>query len=293
VIDLPSMDGFYCVRDFLVAEKKRRDKQRQETEHLVALKSDEDEVRQQRLEQNEIKGALDNKGRSSLHLAAWTGQQDMVEQLLEKNQQIDERDLQGRTALHLAALAGKYSVVQILLERKAQTDVVDSDDRTALHLTAWAGFPVVVNLLLRCLKEFEGVPSPSPSDTAYKDEELRKKNAEGKSKVLDAKDINGWTPLSLAAGNGRVSVVRLLLKRGADLLSLDKKCRTALVLAGENNQEKIRKLILEEWSGGRDSRDTVSPWTWGSQLPQFDSNCLPDLLDPLESKTCLPIPPLP
>jgi ankyrin repeat protein len=72
---------------------------------------------------------------------------------------------------------------------------------------------------------------------------LLKKGAELESKD----DSGGWTPLWLAAGNGHEAVVKLLLKKGAELESKeDSGGRTPLSLAAGNGHEAVVKLLLEK-----------------------------------------------
>ena len=64
---------------------------------------------------------------------------------------------------------------------------------------------------------------------------------------LDLKDSYSRTPLSWAAENGHEVVVKLLLEKGAELETKDKKYgRTPLSRAAENGYEAVVKLLLEK-----------------------------------------------
>jgi ankyrin repeat protein len=67
--------------------------------------------------------------------------------------------------------------------------------------------------------------------------------------------IEGVTPLWLAAGYGHEAVMRLLLQKGADVDSKDKRNdRTPLSLAVEKGQEAVVKLLVEK-GADVDSKD--------------------------------------
>ena len=58
-------------------------------------------------------------------------------------------------------------------------------------------------------------------------------------------DSNGWTVLHAASRNGHLGVVKLLLRRGADVDVLDKDGRSAAELASGNDQADVAKFISE------------------------------------------------
>jgi ankyrin repeat protein len=66
--------------------------------------------------------------------------------------------------------------------------------------------------------------------------------------------------LPLAAENGHKAVVKLLLEKGAELDSEDRRDQIPLSLAAENEHEAVVKLLLKE-GAELDSKDI------GSQMP--------------------------
>ena len=58
--------------------------------------------------------------------------------------------------------------------------------------------------------------------------------------------VDGLTPLLLAADTGNLSIVEVLLNRGADIDATDEQGRTALFLATERGHEDIVSLLLEK-----------------------------------------------
>lgn len=64
-------------------------------------------------------------------------------------------------------------------------------------------------------------------------------------------NIDGQTPLWLAAAKGHEAIVRLLIKEGADIHIKDKHGRTPLLLAAMKGHEAILQLLLNK---GADTR---------------------------------------
>src|SRR5205807_1922054 len=96
----------------------------------------------------------------------------------------------GFTALHVAVLNGKASIVQLLLKNNAKVNTKDESNWTVLHHACEDGHIDVVQLLLEHC-----------SNTDF----------------LDAITKAGSTALYLAAGNGKASIVQLLLKNNAQV----------------------------------------------------------------------------
>ncbi len=63
---------------------------------------------------------------------------------------------------------------------------------------------------------------------------------------LNAKNMQGWTPLMWATECGRTKVVRMLLNHGADALAKDHDGDTALMIAAYHGNEEIVKSLLEK-----------------------------------------------
>ena len=60
---------------------------------------------------------------------------------------------------------------------------------------------------------------------------------------------DGWTPLHLAAGNGHLEVVKLLLEKSADVTVANNGGWTPLNSAASNGHNEMVKLLLEKGAG--------------------------------------------
>jgi len=162
-------------------------------------------------------------GLSPLHMAAREGQVEMLD-LISCHPRMDPNllDRAGRTALHLAAYPGNISCLALLLSIEG----------------------VQVNLLAE--QEGEGVLHRACRGGALEEVELL---LEEKSLDCDLEDSEGRTGLMVAAMEGRIGVVKLILRakrfRGdIDVNKQDKRGRSAVQLACSRGE--VVQLLIEE-----------------------------------------------
>ena len=70
-----------------------------------------------------------------LHVAARTGQHEVLNYLLSKQANINSRDAHGRTPLHLAALNSQLECQLLLVKHGAQLNAEDNAKMTPLHMS--------------------------------------------------------------------------------------------------------------------------------------------------------------
>ena len=85
----------------------------------------------------------------------------------------------------------------------------------------------------------------------------------------DAKDVDGRTPLSWAAGGGHEAVVKLLLEKSAEPEAKDNRGQTPLLWAAEKGHEAVVKLLLEKGA---------APGSKGIIILDFSNNIAPFVL---------------
>jgi len=149
-----------------------------------------------------------------LHEAAALGDVVAVEQALARSPDgLFLLSPDGWTALHLAAFFGREPVVRLLLARGADANLWGRAFERNLPLHAACagrtGKPDVVRALI-----------PATHD-------------------IDARQGGGWTPLMLAAANGMVDSVALLLDAGADRALTNDAGKTAVALAREHGHTDL------------------------------------------------------
>ncbi|KAL2609562.1 hypothetical protein R1flu_028135 [Riccia fluitans] len=173
----------------------------------------------------------DQTGRTALHIAAASGNVDMVEMLLEAGAIVDVVSKSGQTPLLEAVYMGHFEIVLSLLGRGASTEAKNSIGWTAIHLAASWNHVDIVSLLIE-------------------------KGAE-----LEAADREGRTALHSAVTEGHVECVKLLLEAGADPDARSLDGRTALYRAAAKGDEVLAELLLE-WGACKDLKtaDGKSPY---------------------------------
>lgn len=94
--------------------------------------------------------AMDNKGRTALHLACSIGNADIVRELLDRGADANRWDFAKKmTPLHCAASASSQECIQLLLQRGASVNA-GIEKRSALHVATEKNAIKCVEVLLKC-----------------------------------------------------------------------------------------------------------------------------------------------
>ncbi len=175
------------------------------------------------------------RGRTALHIAADTGNHDVVLMLLRARAHIEAWDKEGRTPLHLAAAAGHRYAVEVLVKKRANVHAQDKKGRTPLHLAVQTNAsklhtPVLPNAVMEWLID--------------------------RRADVNAKDDEGRTPLHLAAQANKIKSVRYLLENPrskANKNAKDNAGRTALEVAVYAGSTFVAEKLIKEYK--------MDPWS--------------------------------
>ncbi|PIN24368.1 26S proteasome regulatory complex, subunit PSMD10 [Handroanthus impetiginosus] len=135
---------------------------------------------------------------SALHVAAASGQIEVLSLLLDRSVTPDILNRHKQTPLMLAAMHGKISCVTKLIEAGANILMFDSrNGRTCLHYAAYYGHSDCLQVILSAARA-----SPVAASWGY-------------SRFVNTRDGKGATALHLAARQGCSECVHVLLDNGA------------------------------------------------------------------------------
>ncbi|KAE9462500.1 hypothetical protein C3L33_05599, partial [Rhododendron williamsianum] len=170
---------------------------------------------------------------SPLHYSAAQGHHEIVSLLLESGVDINLRNYRGQTALMQACQYGHWEVVQILILFKANIHRADYiNGGTALHLAALNGHSRCIRLLLT-----DYIPSiPNAWNILSKMSENESSVSEfdesALHEIINRPADGSITALHMAALNGHVETVQLLLDLGASVSEVTVEDGTTIDLIG-------------------------------------------------------------
>jgi len=167
----------------------------------------------------------------------------------------------GKTCFHMAALSGEVELVDLLLQAGVPAYDVDSAGNTALVLSIWSRNFDFASRLLQTVNS-SGLSTAQRADYVNRQGELGRNATHwaalhGSVSLLDAlsvaadgrldaeaRDVAGDTPLLLAAKADRVGVLRWLVGRNCDVNARGELGRTALhwtVMAAD--RDAVERLL--------------------------------------------------
>lgn len=159
--------------------------------------------------------------------AARNGDLDSLKKILGKNNiDINGIDREGWSALFWSVCNGQYEAVQLLLNFGADINLSDQRGRTPFFVAAFKGYLNIVQLFL---KKYDCLTNSNHFEPNF----------------FNTRDHDDWTPLSGAAYNGHLRVVKFLVESKADINLPDKDGWTPLCWAVCNGHLQVVKFLLE------------------------------------------------
>lgn len=188
----------------------------------------------------------DSNGRTALHLAARSGQEDvashLTEALIQSHYEVKDKD--GRTALHLAAQSGHVGLT-LFLVKAWKGGILEEDNKghTPLKPAIEQGHSEVVRILLNSAVEFDNVGNVLQEAAKWGFKEICELCVERMGGV-DWPDENMQTALHHAALGGHYKVVQYLVDCGANTEAEDDSSDSLLWLAAFANKAMVTKVLL-------------------------------------------------
>ncbi|KAJ1475622.1 ankyrin repeat-containing domain protein [Baffinella frigidus] len=152
-------------------------------------------------------GAILKGGRTPLHHAAYWGHKAAIEALLAAKADVHAQSDCGETPLHWAARMGQEAAIKALLAAKADVHAQNEGGRTPLHRAAYSG------LEIKTFQAAKADGSAENHDDLGQEAAIRALLAAKAD--LNAKDIDGNTPLLLAVAYRQTSAAQVLREAGA------------------------------------------------------------------------------
>ena len=194
----------------------------------------------------------DKDGMNALMHLAYRGSLNGVLVMLACDCEVNEQDRLGRTALSYAADRGHEAIVEELIKSGAKADLKDKHQRTALYYASTNGHEHVATILLN------NGGGKIDDKTGDGRNALHSAVEQGLDKLitsllntgidLDAGDKNDKTVLMLAAENIDIDIVRLLKIQGASDLKKDIDGNSAFAIAAQCGADEVVKFLFSDES---------------------------------------------
>ncbi len=218
-----------------------------------------------------------------LHLAAEAGRLDIARWLIARGADIESKNTYGQTPfMAVARNTGDVEMGRLLVQHGANINAGDTNAYLPLNWSAFFNYKDFIEFLLSqgadfdtsggkdtqmllfaaragSLRLFQRVAEECKdifANGSFNTEVMRGAVAGGSLAIVnlllakniplrDETNINGWTPLHLAAKNGHPAMVEFLVKNGADLnrRTLGGKC--AENIAAEAKRNEVLQLIVK------------------------------------------------
>lgn len=184
--------------------------------------------------------------RTALHWAALWGCAKIIRFLIGNGLVVNARDEDEKTPLHYAAQEGQVAAIRLLVENGADINAQDEWGCTPLHLMMMNGKPAPDSWCIPALKAILEL-GPNTELGMFEDNKtplhvaiLNARDSDFLEVLLESgmdlnsRTVEGRTPLSCCVERGLMHVFEMLVKRGADVHTMDEGGRSLLQIALED-----------------------------------------------------------
>ncbi|KAI1157562.1 ankyrin repeat-containing domain protein [Nemania serpens] len=176
-------------------------------------------------------------------------------QLCDAGSNVNGLDPRGRPLI-AAARNGSKMIVEVLLDKGADSNLQDQDRQLPIYWAARAGNLELFELFRDILKP-EGPDNTSGLSALLKVIKAGDENRAIVGADVKAKDHDGWTALHLAANIDHCNAIIALVKAGSDVGALNLEGQSPLLLAAKNGKATSIEALLG-FKPDLDTRDTIS-----------------------------------
>ena len=194
---------------------------------------------------------LHTNGGSALLEAATGGAGEAMKFLLERGAKPDLIDMDGVTPLHAVTSKGDYDGTVALLDslKKIMTkeelvehiNLPSHSGGTAVMFAAAGGHPKCTKLMIDEGADVNAIATATPEYL----EKLAKMIEEGTVDPTEDPHVDGVTGVHVAAEEGHLECVNLLIEAGADVTVLDEEDRTPLLLSVKGNYGEVASALVK------------------------------------------------
>jgi ankyrin repeat protein len=192
--------------------------------------------------------AQSKDGQHPLHRAASYGNLEISRLLVEHGADVKARDNDGWTPMHNASSCDGVQVARFLVEHGADATAQDNNGRTPWDEATTRGHVEFAQFLIEigAYATDDDEDNRTPSDAEGEEEEV----IEAERVPIEDIDTkiqanNGWSPLHVAAEQGNVEVVRILVEHGMDVTAKAGNGWTPLHVATEQGNVELVRFLVE------------------------------------------------
>lgn len=181
----------------------------------------------------------------AIHYAVYYNRKDIISFLIDQGSSIEVQAVYGqRTPLHIAIEEGRSDIFALLISKGAKIDAIDTEkNQTPIQKAREKGRSDMVKLL-EYIVSLNGTPLHHYAAQEGKLELVKFLLNNGAN--IEAKDVNGSTPLLYAVQENRLDVVRFLVGRGANINAGNNFDQTPLEPGRSGVSQEIINFLREE-----------------------------------------------
>ncbi|XP_041642381.1 ankyrin repeat and death domain-containing protein 1A [Cheilinus undulatus] len=189
--------------------------------------------------------------RTALHYAVAGRNKEAVQLLLQRRVKVDQKDKYGVAPIHLAAWFGSLEILKLLVQAGAEQKVENEEGLNILHCAAINNHTDIVEYIVNDLqmKELDKDDQSGKRAFALAAEhgcvEMLELLMDPYEMATMKPNKKGDTPLHLAARNGHLDVIQLLLQSFDTRDEVNMEGETALYVAADQGHEGCVHVLLD------------------------------------------------